>query len=419
LRNLFPENILTMLKNTKYIILPLLFTLLTHTSNSQPVGFDIKTVVIDPGHGGKDPGATIGKVYEKDIILNVALATGKLIKEQFPDVKVIYTRDKDVFIQLDQRAILANKQKSDLFISIHANTCSDPKTFGTETYILGQHRAGENLKVAQLENSVILLEDDYTTRYEGFDPNSAESYIMFELIQNEFLEQSRQMANFVENSFTQLAKRKSRGVRQDGFLVLRNTSMPSILIELGFISNSTEKEFLTKEENQNKMAQCIASSFASYKNKYGSKSINTPSKSTTSKNAKTKIPEPKKNAETLETNDTQNGTEAQTPNNKADIKKSNSVDKQILPLEKANITSPFYAIQIAANPTELDKKDQTFNNLDTIYTYQENNLFKYYCHPEKDYNLFLNKLKQTKNTVSDAFPVIFIDGKKSKFRKLP
>jgi len=175
----------------------------------QTDAYSIKKVVIDAGHGGKDPGATVGKSYEKDIVLDVALKTGKLIKKMYPDVKVILTRDGDFFVPLKDRADLANKQKADLFISIHANICSNNSTSGTETYILGRHRSEENLEVAKMENSVILLEDDYTTKYEGFDPNSAESYIMFELIQNEFLEQSRMFAEKVQNHFTSHANAKT------------------------------------------------------------------------------------------------------------------------------------------------------------------------------------------------------------------
>ncbi|HPR61530.1 MAG TPA: N-acetylmuramoyl-L-alanine amidase, partial [Prolixibacteraceae bacterium] len=169
--------------------------------NAQESTFELKTVVIDAGHGGKDPGAIIGEVKEKDIVLDVALLTGKLIKDKYPEVNVIYTRSKDVFIPLADRAEIANKNKADLFISLHVNVFKQSSIYGAETFILGNHRSEENLKVAQLENSVILLEEDYSTRYEGFDPNSAESYIMFELIQNEFLEQSRFFADQIQNSF--------------------------------------------------------------------------------------------------------------------------------------------------------------------------------------------------------------------------
>ncbi|MBN2263641.1 MAG: N-acetylmuramoyl-L-alanine amidase, partial [Prolixibacteraceae bacterium] len=240
---------------------------------AQESTFELKTVVIDAGHGGKDPGAIIGEVKEKDIVLDVALLTGKLIKDKYPEVNVIYTRNKDVFVPLADRAEIANKNKADLFISLHVNVFKQSSIYGAETFILGNHRSEENLKVAQLENSVILLEDDYSTRYEGFDPNSAESYIMFELIQNEFLEQSRFFADQIQNSFINYANRKSRGVKQAGFLVLRRTSMPSVLVELGFISNKNEIVYLVSNEGKQQMAKAIASAFINYKNRIDSRSV--------------------------------------------------------------------------------------------------------------------------------------------------
>lgn len=256
------------------INISLFFSLITSTlfCTAQINAYSIKKIVIDAGHGGKDPGAAIGKTYEKDIVLDVALKTGKLIKKMYPDIQIIYTRDCDVFIPLMDRADIANKQKADLFLSIHANIGSNESTSGSETYILGQHRSQENLDVAKLENSVILLEDDYSTRYEGFDPNLAESYIMFELIQNEFLELSRLFADRVQNHFVSHAKRKDRGVRQAGFLVLRKTAMPSILIELGFMSNKSEIDFLVKETGRTQLAESIFKAFSDYKHRFDERS---------------------------------------------------------------------------------------------------------------------------------------------------
>lgn len=198
-------------------------------------------VVIDPGHGGRDAGAVRGSHREKDINLGVALALGQLIEKNYNDVKVVYTRKTDVFVALDRRAEIANKAKANLFISIHTNSTAARTTnaIGADTYILGLARSEENLAVAKRENSVILLEDDYTTTYEGFDPNSPESYIIFEFMSNKFMEQSLELANYIQKDFKDIAKRNDRGVRQAGFLVLRKTSMPSILIELGFINNSS------------------------------------------------------------------------------------------------------------------------------------------------------------------------------------
>lgn len=227
-------------------------------------------VVIDPGHGGRDAGAVRGNYREKDINLGVALALGQLIEKNYNDVKVVYTRKTDVFVALDKRAEIANKAKANLFISIHTNSTAAKTTsaIGADTYILGLARSEENLEVAKRENSVILLEDDYTTKYEGFDPNSPESYIIFEFMSNKFMEQSLELANYIQKDFKDIAKRNDRGVRQAGFLVLRKTSMPSILIELGFINNSNEAGFLATKKGQQSMAIAIYSGFKKYKREF-------------------------------------------------------------------------------------------------------------------------------------------------------
>ena len=215
------------------------------------------TVVIDAGHGGKDPGARGSSINEKAINLAVALRLGSLISEKHDDVKVIYTRKTDVFIELDERANIANRNKADLFISIHTNAVKRGSSVsGTETYTLGLARTDENLEVAMRENSAILLEDNYLQKYEGFDPTSSESYIIFEFMQNKHMEQSISLASEVQKCFAS-AKRNNRGVRQAGFLVLRKTSMPSILVELGYISNPAEERFMRTKEGQNKLATAI------------------------------------------------------------------------------------------------------------------------------------------------------------------
>lgn len=230
-------------------------------------------VVIDAGHGGKDPGAVGLKAQEKDIVLDVALRLGKLINDSLPDVSTIYTRDKDVFVPLNERATIANKSGADLFISIHANASADKKIYGAESYVLGLHRSKDNLEVAQKENSVIVMEDDYSSKYEGFDPNSSESYIIFELMQNRYLDQSIMMAINTQKFFTS-SNREDRGVKQAGFLVLRQTSMPSVLVELGFISNAQEELYLNSDEGKAELALSLYNSFKIYKEQYdGSNNI--------------------------------------------------------------------------------------------------------------------------------------------------
>ncbi len=229
--------------------------------------YRIKTVVIDPGHGGFDPGTHGIKVKEKDIVLSVGKILRDLFEEKYPQIKVIMTRDKDIFIPLYQRAKIANDANADLFISIHANFMPKSSvTWGTETYVMGLHTAEYNLDVAKRENSAILLEENYKNNYD-YDPNSPESHILFSMYQNAFLDQSIQFGQFVENQYATHAKRKSRGVKQAGFVVLKATSMPSVLLEIGFLSNREEEDYLKTYDGQQKIAESIFQGFTSYKKK--------------------------------------------------------------------------------------------------------------------------------------------------------
>ncbi len=233
--------------------------------------YKVKTVVIDPGHGGKDSGALGKHSMEKDVVLAIALKLGKYIEENFDDVNVIYTRTTDVFVPLYKRAEIANENDADLFISIHANGLANPDIYGTETLVLGLHRENENFEVAKRENSVILLEDDYSTRYEGFDPNSSESYIIFKLMQNIYDGQSIEFANDVQDQFHNRAKRLDRGVKRQGLLVLAQTSMPGVLVETGFITNRNEEKYLNSEQGQDYIASAIYRAFKEYKRDVESK----------------------------------------------------------------------------------------------------------------------------------------------------
>lgn len=230
----------------------------------QEKGFKIRTVVLDPGHGGKDPG-TVGKsIKEKDVVLKIALKVGEYIEKSMPEVKVVYTRKTDKFIELNERAAIAMRNKADLFISIHANAISNPKTYGTETWVMGLHKSEENLAVAKRENSVIMYEDNYEQHYEGFD-NSTESIIMMSLIQNAYLESSVKFADKIEKQFKNKAGRHSRGVKQAGFVVLYKTATPSVLVESGFLSNETEEKFLGTDTGQDLIASGIYRAFKEYK----------------------------------------------------------------------------------------------------------------------------------------------------------
>ena len=247
-------------------VLTLLLTLLAVTMLAASKKF---TLVIDAGHGGNDAGAIGRLTKEKAINLNVALGFGRLVERNCPDVKVIYTRKTDVFIPLHTRADIANRNKADLFISIHTNALPRGHVSrGLETYTLGMHRAADNLEVAKRENEVILYEKDYKQRYQGFDPNSSESYIMFEFMQDHNMAQSVELAKYVQKRTCASAGRQNKGVKQAGFLVLRETSMPSCLIELGFISTPDEERFLHSSEGVNQLARGIYQAFLDYKKKY-------------------------------------------------------------------------------------------------------------------------------------------------------
>jgi N-acetylmuramoyl-L-alanine amidase len=246
----------------------LLFNLYNVNLLSQTNSTNIKTIVIDPGHGGKDSG-TLGtkrfKIYEKHVALAVSLKLGNYIAEEFPDVKIIYTRDTDVFLELNERTEIANKSNADLFISIHCDGFTNPKPSGASVFVMGMSKLKANMDVAMRENSAIYLEDNYQQKYDGFDPKSAESYIVFSLMQNTYLNQSLQIAEEVESEFSNRANRKSRGVKQAPFYVISRTNMPSILVECGFLTNPKEEEFLHSDLGQDYIASAIFRAFRSYK----------------------------------------------------------------------------------------------------------------------------------------------------------
>ena len=227
----------------------------------------IRTVVIDPGHGGKDPGAITrnGKYREKDITLSVALKLGNMIKAKYPQIKVVYTRSTDKYVELSQRAAIANRNKADLFISIHVNSAKATQARGTETFVMGAHKSDDNFEVCKTENSVIVIEDDYQAKYAGFNPNSPESYIIFSLLQNMHQEQSIKYAAQVQGQFAKGPITVNRGVKQGGLLVLWKTTMPAVLTELGFISNPKDCAVLVSKSGQEQFAKKLFNAFEAYK----------------------------------------------------------------------------------------------------------------------------------------------------------
>ena len=245
-----------------WLFVTLLFTALV-SFNVQPYT-PLKTIVIDAGHGGKDPGTAHGK--EKHIALNIALRLGKLVKDRMPETKVIYTRTKDVFVPLNERSEIANRNKADLFISIHCNAApGSSSAHGTETYVMGLHKTQSNLELAKQENSVVLLEENYKKTYKGFDPNSALAHIMLANYQSAFMNQSLEFASIVEDKMKTVAGRRSRGVKQAGFLVIWQTTMPSVLIETGFLTNTKELKQLSTETGRQDIALAIYDALEVYK----------------------------------------------------------------------------------------------------------------------------------------------------------
>lgn len=293
------------------------------------------TFVIDAGHGGKDPGA-VGKFSkEKDLNLKLALAVGNLISEQYPDVNIVYTRTTDVFIPLQQRSDIANKNNADLFMSIHTNSSEYKEPKGVETFILGTERMEANLDVAMRENAVMKLEADYKTTYQGFDPNSIDSYIMFELMQNSYMDQSLQFAEQIQKRFVGHLNREDRGVRQAAFWVLLKTACPSILFEMGFISNPEEERFLNQNASMAQMANALVNAFGAYTHKQAVKK-------------ETLVIEPSKPADTPEK------LQNTLTERRQHVGDSDSTAMQQLP-ESGPVT--YYAVQICASKTPLKPDD--------------------------------------------------------------
>jgi N-acetylmuramoyl-L-alanine amidase len=342
----------------------------------------ISVVVIDPGHGGKDFGASVGTAKEKDIVLDLALRLGNSIKAKYPEIKVIYTRSKDVFIPLYDRANIANKNKADLFISIHVNGTDKTSVQGTETFVLGQHRSKDNLEVAKKENSVILLEDDYNTKYEGFDPNSPESYIMFELVQDEYLEQSVLFASAIQNQFRQYAKRIDRSVKQAGFLVLRQTTMPSVLIEVGFISHANERSYLLSEKGKAALSTSIFNAFSDYKKKIENKSSFTVH--TETGNAKS--------SSSAKNTELKSSTEMNTKT--VETKTGDSVKNN-------NI---FFSVQIAASAKKMEATPSNFKGEKNIFRVDAKDISRYYS---GKFNT-LQEAEKEKKRIQGKFPQSFV-----------
>ena len=337
----------------------------------------LKTVVIDAGHGGKDPGCHGGYANEKTVCLNIALKLGEMIKKKYPNIKVVYTRDRDVFIELNERANIANRAKADLFICIHANAAS-PAAYGSETYVLGLHRTESQQKVAERENSTIFMEDDKGAKYKDFDL-SPDAIIARQIQLSVFLNQSISFADKLQKEFKRLG-RYDRGVKQAGFLVLYKTTMPSVLIETGFLTNPNEEKFLGDMEGQQKMASAMFTAFEQYKNELEGVS----SKTTNSIPVETN--DPFTQEQSTETND--------------------------------QLNKVVFKVQIETSETQLPPTAAKFKGL-TVFEYRQDNLYKYTVGSfEEDFkaaNAYKNELRST--GFAHAFVVAFQNGERINLEK--
>jgi len=348
-------------------ILAFCFVQLYSGSQSEDPPKGIRTVVIDAGHGGRDPGAVGKRAKEKDIALAIALKTGHYIEENIPEVKVVYTRKTDVYPKLIERARIANEAEADLFISIHVNALEKkPHIHGTLTLVLGQHRADENFDVAVRENSVILLEEDYETTYEGFDPQSAESYIMFSLMQKTFFKQSIEFGDLVQDQFRDRAGRKDLGVREQGLLVLAQTSMPGVLVETGFITNPDEEKYLMTTYGQEIIASAIYRGFKEYKEEIDRRS-----------NLTVVIPdEPGEDA-------------AQASQTEVEVDPNQVV----------------FSIQVASSKNKVPTEASSFKGYQNVKVVEDGRWYKYLVGQESSYHQALERCNEIKADYPDAFVV--------------
>mgnify|MGYP001044497007 FL=1 len=345
----------------KTLTLTILWVCVNQAAHAQEVD-DEFTVLIDPGHGGKDSGTRGGGYFEKKVVLEVSLEVAEQLKST-PDIKGVLTRDKDVFIPLDERARIGNKVNADLFISIHCNAAADTRAYGAETFVLGLHRNEDNFEIAKKENKVILMEDDYEVKYDGFDPKSPESYMTFTVMQEEYLDESILLADKVQKRFTNHLSRHNRGVKQAGFLVLRETSMPSVLIELGFLSNPKEGKFLNSKQGQKKMANAIVKAIKAYKSSVRSSSV-------------------------------------------SEIKSQRIEVKENRDNVKENLYT--FKVQLAASSKQIAASKDNFNGLEPISKGKEGNFYKYYYGKASDYQTAKRLVKSAQNKgYQTAFVVAF------------
>ena len=352
------------------------------------------TLVIDAGHGGKDGGACANRAKEKDINLNVALAFGKLVEQNCPDVKVIYTRKTDVFVPLHERAAIANRNKADVFISIHTNSVESRRPVtGMETYTMGMRRSDEKRSAAMRENEVITIESDYKEHYAGFDPRVPESYIIFDIVNETNMAESVELARLIQKNVCATAGRPNKGVKQDAFLVLRETSMPACLIELGYITTASEATYLTNQANVNLMGMGIYQAFVAFKNKRVQPAPNQQQQ----QNQQQTHPQPLPGGR---------GDDSPATN---DTPRTNNTDVQANPSSPsqggtAGGSAPIFKVQIMATERQLSANNRQFKGLQGVESYKEGTMWKYTVGASENYN----EIKQLRKDIRSKFPQAFI-----------
>jgi len=353
-----------------YLLLTTFFFINYYAIGQKKESYGIKKIVIDPGHGGRDPGTVGSKSYEKNIALSVSLKFGELISKNLQDVDIIYTRNDDRSVPLDERSKIANSSGADLLISIHCNSSPSKSAYGTETYVLGLHKSADNLDVAMRENAVITYEEDYGSKYEGYDPKSTESFIIFTLMQNSFIEQSLSYANEVQTEFREHAKRYDRGVKQAGFLVLWKASMPSVLIEIGYLSHPREEAYLMSEAGQNNIASAIFRAFNTYKKHIDNRS------------SFTSVAPLKKETDTNKTSEI-----------------------------KSNKEPIIFKVQITSSRKKIPTNSNYFKELKDVDEISSDGIYKYVVGNKKSYQEIVDYCQQIRKLFPDAFIIATKGGK--------
>ena len=383
--------------------------------------FNVKTVVIDAGHGGHDPGCLGSSSQEKHICLGVAINLGKLINNYFPSVKVIYTRDKDVFVKLHERAMIANRNKADLFISVHANSAQNKSAYGTETYVMGTKYTDRNIEMSKRENSVILLEDDHEKNYDGYDPNSAMTNILMGLYQQEYLQSSINFATKVEHQFSSRNSRHSRGVRQRVLLVMYRTTMPSVLIEVGFLTNKENEKLLKKDIGQAETAGAVFRAFVEYKREMEGVS-----------SSEVAIEEARVFADwdstlvrvlgfkpnRLKSGEIQERIASSADSIQKVIEKAKVTE--LRSTEKRNIDSydVLFRVQITSSSKKIPLNSRKFKDMSNVFEYESNGMYKYAvgnCATMEEAADLQKKVKA--KVYNDAFVVAFFKGERVSVKK--